>query len=141
MANRPTLGELAAQSSGGEGWECPRCGCCDWRVDDSYYVASAGERRRRRFCRHCKQVIYTAEVVVAGPKASNSTPVDESLTILAQARHSAKHDDATNNPGSDRIHGQKSGIGDGRIADRDGADNRRANRGRSVPSRKSRRSR
>ena len=32
-----------APGSNGEGWECARCGCCDWRVDSRQY----GEIRRR----------------------------------------------------------------------------------------------
>lgn len=55
---RPTLQQM---SSGGEGWECPRCGCHDWRVVDSRFTD--GARRRIRACRHCHQVLRTVEQV------------------------------------------------------------------------------
>ena len=64
MHERPSLGEYAARARGAEGWECPRCGCTDWRVANSYFVPSSDSRNRTRFCRHCKQVIYTREVLV-----------------------------------------------------------------------------
>jgi len=57
---RPTIAQMRAQTNG-EGWECPRCGCCDWRVVDSRQF---GETRRRvRACRHCHAVIRTIETL------------------------------------------------------------------------------
>ncbi len=43
-------------------WACPRCGCCDWRVESSYVVAS-GDRHRRRICRHCGQALLRTKEV------------------------------------------------------------------------------
>lgn len=57
---RPTARELAAQSRGSDPWACPRCGCKDWRVVNSYMSGDA--RRRQRVCRHCHQVLITYEM-------------------------------------------------------------------------------
>ena len=60
---RPTARQLAAQSAGGNPWACPRCGCAGpHKVLNSYEVG--GERKRRRVCRHCNQLIRTVEVPV-----------------------------------------------------------------------------
>ena len=53
---RPTIAQMRAGSNG-EGWECARCGCCDWRVVDSRQYGEI--RRRVRACRHCHHVIRT----------------------------------------------------------------------------------
>lgn len=63
MKPRKTLGEMAAGGNA-DPWACPRCGCKGpHRVVNSYEVA--GERKRRRVCRNCSQLIRTVEVPVA----------------------------------------------------------------------------
>ena len=103
---RPSLSQLAAQGTG-EGWECPRCGCCDWRVINSYYVTSTQSRHRRRECRHCHQLLTTREVTLESmpdstSDATNSKAGEEALTRLSVVAHDAKHDDADDPPRSDR---------------------------------------
>lgn len=112
MAERPTLGELAAQGGSGDGWECPRCGCCDWRVEDSYFVRGRQERRRRRFCRHCKQVLHTREVPIEadqgkldGTHPAYSTPVGDDLTRLGIVGIVTPDDTAPNDNRRHRKHG------------------------------------
>jgi hypothetical protein len=109
---RPTLGELASQATGGDGWECPRCGCRDWRVEDSYFVRGRNERMRRRFCRHCKQVLHTREIPIEAesekfspPNPANSTDADENLTRLGIVGLDGVNDDATKHLRRNRKHG------------------------------------
>ncbi len=45
------------------GLQCPKCGCADMRVTNSYNW-EAGGRKRRRACRHCGWSITTVEVPV-----------------------------------------------------------------------------
>ena len=59
---RPSLGELQSRTNG---WDCPRCGCRDWRVINSYLCAD-GTRHRRQFCRHC----YFSRITVETPGAT-----------------------------------------------------------------------
>lgn len=60
---RPTARQLAAQSAGADPWACPRCGCRGpHKVVNSY--ETGGERKRRRVCRNCNQLIRTVEVPV-----------------------------------------------------------------------------
>lgn len=58
--DRPSMGQLAAMAAGPNGWACPRCGCCDWRVASSYLRAD-GIRRRQRVCRNCGHAMPTYE--------------------------------------------------------------------------------
>lgn len=112
MASRPTLAQLAAGTAGADGWACPRCGCEDWRVEDSYWVTGAQERRRRRFCRNCKQVLHTREVPIEPADAerkksssiipANSTSAQDELTQLGIVCSFDEHDDADDGTGSDR---------------------------------------
>ena len=75
---RPTAAELQAMSSGKNPWACPRCGCAGpHRVVNSYEVG--GERKRRRFCRNCKQLIRTVEVPVPEGFEVRVVPEDEEL--------------------------------------------------------------
>lgn len=67
--DRQSLSQLAAesiQSEGADPWACPKCGCCDWRVVNTYL--RDGKRRRQRACRHCHTPMITLEVPV--PKGS-----------------------------------------------------------------------
>ena len=65
---RPTPQQLAAQSSAVNPWACPRCGCeGPHKVVNSYEVG--GERKRRRVCRNCNQLIRTVEVPVPDGKS------------------------------------------------------------------------
>ena len=112
VIRRPTLGELAAQATGGDGWECPRCGCRDWRVEDSYFVAGRQERRRRRFCRNCKQVLHTREVPIEadqkkldGSHPAYSTPAADDLTPPGIVRIVGANDDTPNDRRRHRKHG------------------------------------
>jgi hypothetical protein len=57
---RPSASELAAQSNGADPWACPRCGCADWRVVNTYLID--GKRRRQRACRNCHTPLITYEV-------------------------------------------------------------------------------
>lgn len=55
--------ELAAVSNGADPWACPRCGCKGpHRVETTY--DAGGQRKRRRICRNCKQLIRTGEMPV-----------------------------------------------------------------------------
>lgn len=112
VIRRPTLGELAAQATGGDGWDCPRCGCRDWRVEDSYFVVGRQERRRRRFCRNCKQVLHTREVPIEADQKkfsddhpAYSTPPQNDLTVRGPIGIVGVNDDATNNNRRHRKHG------------------------------------
>lgn len=60
--NPPTARELAARANGSDPWACPRCGCRDWRVANTYDVAG-DSKKRRRICRHCKQGLLPTEEV------------------------------------------------------------------------------
>lgn len=111
---RPTLGELAAQSQGSDGWACPRCGCCDWRVEDSYFVSGRQERRRRRFCRNCKQVLHTREVPIEadaekmrGNHPAYSNPPPDDLTRRGPIGIVAGDDDTRNHPRRNRANGKR----------------------------------
>lgn len=58
-----TPDEYIAEANGADGWECPRCGCKEWRVVNSYMQGDG--RNRRRVCRHCGQgLLRTTEVPV-----------------------------------------------------------------------------
>lgn len=112
VIRRPTLGELAAQATGGDGWDCPRCGCRDWRVEDSYFVAGRQERRRRRFCRNCKQVLHTREVPIEadqkkldGNHPAYSTPPADDLTPPGIVGIVGANDDTPNDRRRNRKHG------------------------------------
>lgn len=61
---RPSARDIAKATTGGNPWDCPRCGCKGpHRVVNSY--EAGGERKRRRVCRNCKQgLIRTAELPV-----------------------------------------------------------------------------
>ncbi len=54
-----SLHEMAAEADI-DPWACPRCGCRDWRVPESYPLKS-GDRRRWRECRHCRYRMRTLE--------------------------------------------------------------------------------
>ena len=109
----PTLAELKAQSTGGDGWACPRCGCHDWRVEDSYWVPTAGERRRRRFCRHCKQVLHTREVPIEPASAShnpaNGNDDGAQLTRPDVVPFDGTHDDSRDHRRRDRTNRARTG--------------------------------
>ena len=55
---RKTLAQMKAEATD-DPWKCPKCGCKDWRVLDSY--ETGGKRRRVRCCRNCRKVIETFE--------------------------------------------------------------------------------
>ena len=72
---RLTLADYASRSnSGSHAWDCPRCGCRDWRVTDSRYAEGGRVRRRTRHCRHCGYSIYTHE---APARPANNQPPDQ----------------------------------------------------------------
>jgi hypothetical protein len=63
---RKTLSEMAAAADTGASaanqWMCPRCGCQQWWVRNSYFVVGDGSRHRKRECRQCHGVLYTREM-------------------------------------------------------------------------------
>ena len=59
MTKRPTLAELATESTG-DVWTCRRCGCRMWAVVNTYILKS-GHIRRIRACRNCHEVLRTVE--------------------------------------------------------------------------------
>ncbi len=72
-------------------------------------MSSAGERRRRRFCRNCKQVLHTREVPIdaeaekfGGANPANSTDGDETLTHLGIVGLVVGNDDANDDQRRDR---------------------------------------
>ena len=84
MDERPTAQQLAAQSRGGDGYACPRCGCKDWRgegnsaVNETRHPVNGNSTVRRRICRHCGQVGFrTEEVVVPAGKKLQIVDDDE----------------------------------------------------------------
>lgn len=85
--NRPTFAQLRGDQ--GDGWECPRCGCHDWRVVRSLQFGEV--RKRERVCRHCKQVIRTVEV----REEMVDLEDDEPATILPVAICSMTEDNGT----------------------------------------------
>lgn len=115
---RPTLAELSRAARSASGWDCPRCGCSDWRVVNSYYVPGTGSRNRTRYCRHCKHVIHTMETTVdETPKPpvnaqpfTNGNDVSTLLTHTILASES-KHDDANNGRRSDRAKRTRPAVG------------------------------
>ena len=60
-ADRPTLRDYARGA--GAQFGCPRCGCRDWRVSNTYWGKIDAAVRRRRVCRHCNHPITTVEVI------------------------------------------------------------------------------
>lgn len=60
--NRPSLAQLAAQSNS-DPWACPRCGCRDWRVANTYECKTDASIHRRRICRHCHHVRISIETM------------------------------------------------------------------------------
>lgn len=86
---RPTFAQLRASS--GEGWECSRCGCCDWRVVDSRQYGPV--RRRVRACRHCHHVIRTSEVMDT-PEQKGTDQSTGSLPDLGVISEDGPHDAA-----------------------------------------------
>jgi len=42
-------------------WVCPRCGCRDWRVANTYHTKTDSAIHRRRVCRHCHHVRISVE--------------------------------------------------------------------------------
>ena len=96
-SQRPTIAQMRAQSNG-EGWECARCGCCDWRVVDSRQYGTV--RRRVRACRHCHHVIRTTETLdVSGENSGDSTG---SLPNLGVHREDHPHDESDDSRRNDR---------------------------------------
>ncbi len=57
-----TLAEMAAMSASTDGWQCPQCGCKDWRVVNSH--ERNGVRKRQRVCRNCEYDLPTIEFPV-----------------------------------------------------------------------------
>jgi len=118
MTARPTLAELAQSARSASGWDCPRCGCSDWRVVNSYYVPSSGSRNRTRYCRNCKHVIHTVETTVEElpeppvnvQAVTNSNDVATMLTPTILASES-KHDDAYDRTRSDRAKRSRPAVG------------------------------
>lgn len=118
MTARPTLAELAQAARSASGWDCPRCGCSDWRVVNSYYVPSSGSRNRTRYCRHCKHVIHTVETTVEelpeppvnAQAFTNGNAVSTMLTPTILASES-KHDDAHDRTRSDRTKRARPAVG------------------------------
>jgi hypothetical protein len=95
---RPSLSQLAAQGTG-EGWECPRCGCCDWRVIESRQYGDI--RKRIRACRHCGKRLNTIEVIAEKSNGGLKNTTG-SLSDLGIVREDSEHDDADDSPRSDR---------------------------------------
>jgi len=87
---RPSLSQLAAQGTG-EGWECPRCGCCDWRVIESRQYGDI--RKRIRMCRHCGKRLNTVETL-AEKRSADAKNTTGSLADLGIIREDSEHDDA-----------------------------------------------
>lgn len=60
--DRPTAsqGKRAAQDKDGL-FLCPHCGCCDFRVVQTWYLISGVKKRAYR-CRHCGKHEFNAEV-------------------------------------------------------------------------------
>jgi hypothetical protein len=59
---RRTLQQMqvdAMTNEGNNGWGCPKCGCCDLRVTNTW--VSQGVRKRLRKCRNCGTPISTCE--------------------------------------------------------------------------------
>ena len=59
---RPTLAQLAAHSNANP-WACPRCGCRDWRVANTYDCKTDSSIHRRRICRNCNEVRISIETM------------------------------------------------------------------------------
>lgn len=57
---RKMLSQMKAEGEA-DPWACPKCGCRDYRVLNTYYVD--GHPRRRRCCRNCRKVVHTDEVM------------------------------------------------------------------------------
>lgn len=100
---RPTFRDLLARDDG-DGWECPRCGCRDWRVVDSRQFGDV--RKRVRACRHCHQTIRTNEViaepehhVIPLARPNDSTGSLREFGVIAE---DVQHDDADDGRRSDR---------------------------------------
>lgn len=73
---RPTARQLAAGSSGSDPWACPRCSCKGpHRVETTY--DAGGQRKRRRICRNCSQLIRTGEMPVPDGFKLALVPDDE----------------------------------------------------------------
>lgn len=97
---RPTFRQMLARDTD-DGWECPRCGCRDWRVVDSRQFGDV--RKRLRACRHCHQTIKTSEVLDA-ESGTTSTPTGStySLKAIGIECEDGSHDDADDGRRSDR---------------------------------------
>ena len=54
--NRAGLGTLRP-------WACPRCGCRDWRVANTYGCKTDQSIHRRRICRNCNHVRISVETM------------------------------------------------------------------------------
>ena len=85
---RPTIAQM--RTSNGEGWECARCGCCDWRVVDSRQFGTI--RKRVRACRHCSHIIRTVETLDEPPESSRDST--GSLPSLGVHREDGTHEHA-----------------------------------------------
>lgn len=74
----PTLAELAALTA--DPWDCPRCGCQDWRTVNTYPCQDGTIHRRQR-CRHCGhiRITYESPMPPAAESAANSIPEAPSL--------------------------------------------------------------
>lgn len=101
--NRPTFAQLKGDQ--GDGWECPRCGCHDWRVVRSLQFGEV--RKRERVCRHCKQLIRTVEVREEVARVDdNPEPIPGndicSMTHLGVIGDYSQHDDADDSTAGNR---------------------------------------
>lgn len=97
---RPTFRQMLARDTD-DGWECPRCGCRDWRVVDSRQFGDV--RKRLRACRHCHQTIKTSEVMDAEAGTTSTPGVSiGSLPAIATIDDDCEHDDADDCRASDR---------------------------------------
>ena len=62
---RKTLEEMrmeSIQAEGGGNWKCSKCGCKDFRVTRTWFLAS--NKKRVRECRNCGHTLTTCEVPV-----------------------------------------------------------------------------
>lgn len=88
--DRPSARDLA--SGGDPSWECPRCGCRDWRVLDTREAAD-GSVGRTRYCRYCGKLgprLYTEERPYRASESSEVPSQDEqqfSPPAIAACRH------------------------------------------------------
>ena len=90
MSDRPTLGELSAQASGGQRIVCPKCGCAHFDDANGSRRRPSGFTYRYRYCRNCGQGIVVRqppEEFVREVKPQNKLPANgkPALTVRRYA--------------------------------------------------------